>query len=30
MAEYNRGALPEGLISAEREDNPFLQPLNGD
>jgi len=24
MAEYNRGALPEGLASAEQEDNVFL------
>jgi hypothetical protein len=30
MAEYNRGSLPEGLISAEREENPFLQALTGD
>ncbi len=24
MAEYNRGSLPEGLRSAQQEDNPFL------
>jgi hypothetical protein len=24
MAEYNRGALPEGLVAAEQEENPFL------
>jgi hypothetical protein len=26
MAEYNRGALPEGLTSAEDETNVFLEP----
>jgi hypothetical protein len=26
MAEYNRGALPEGLIAAEEETNVFLEP----
>ncbi len=30
MAEYNRGALPEGLILAEREENTFLQPATRD
>jgi hypothetical protein len=24
MAEYNRGALPEGLVEAEEEANGFL------
>ncbi len=24
MAEYNRGALPEGILSTEEESNPFL------
>jgi hypothetical protein len=24
MAEYNRGALPEGILAAEEEPNPFL------
>lgn len=26
MAEYNRGTLPEGLVTAEEESNPFLEP----
>ena len=26
MAEYNRGAMPEGLLSAEEEPNEFLEP----
>lgn len=26
MAEYNRGALPEGLVAAEDETNVFLEP----
>lgn len=26
MAEYNRGTLPEGLVSAEEEANGFLEP----
>src|SRR6202521_5598537 len=26
MAEYNRGALPEGLVAAEEETNEFLEP----
>ena len=26
MAEYNRGSLPEGLIAADQEENPFLKP----
>jgi hypothetical protein len=26
MAEYNRGTLPEGLMTAEEEFNPFLEP----
>jgi hypothetical protein len=30
MAEYNRGILPEGLVSAEREENLFLEPVSGD
>jgi hypothetical protein len=30
MAEYNRGTLPEGLIPAEGEENPFLQTASGD
>jgi hypothetical protein len=27
MAEYNRGSLPEGLITAQEELNPFLEPI---
>jgi hypothetical protein len=30
MAEYNRGALPEGLVRADRESNLFLEPVIGD
>jgi hypothetical protein len=30
MAEYNRGALPEGLVEAGRESNLFLEPASGD
>jgi hypothetical protein len=30
MAEYNRGALPEGLVGADRESNLFLEPAGGD
>jgi len=30
MAEYNRGALPEGLVAADRESNVFLEPVSGD
>jgi len=30
MAEYNRGALPEGLTAAEKEGNVFLEPVAGD
>lgn len=30
MAEYNRGALPEGLVTAEKEGNVFLEPVAGD
>ena len=30
MAEYNRGALPEGLVAAEQESNVFLEALSGD
>jgi len=30
MAEYNRGALPEGLMKADRESNVFLEPMTGD
>ena len=30
MAEYNRGALPEGLVAADRESNLFLGRANGD
>jgi hypothetical protein len=26
MAEYNRGRLPEGIVAAEEELNPFLEP----
>jgi hypothetical protein len=29
MAEYNRGALPEGLVGADRESNLFLEPVSG-
>ena len=30
MAEYNRGALPEGLVGADRESNLFLEPASRD
>jgi hypothetical protein len=30
MAEYNRGALPEGLVGASDEGNVFLEPVGGD
>lgn len=30
MAEYNRGALPEGLAAAVDEPNVFLEPVGGD
>jgi len=30
MAEYNRGALPEGLTPVAEEGNEFLEPVNGD
>jgi hypothetical protein len=30
MAEYNRGALPEGLVGADQESNLFLEPVSGD
>lgn len=30
MAEYNRGALPEGLVGSEKEENVFLEPVGGD
>jgi hypothetical protein len=30
MAEYNRGTLPEGIVSAGEEANPFLEPVAGD
>jgi hypothetical protein len=30
MLEYNRGALPEGIVAAEREENLFLEPVNAD
>jgi hypothetical protein len=30
MAEYNRGHLPEGLVSATEENNVFLEPMSGD
>jgi len=30
MMEYNRGALPEGLVAAEQEFNLFLEPVSGD
>jgi hypothetical protein len=30
MAEYNRGALPEGLVEADRESNLFLECVSGD
>jgi hypothetical protein len=30
MAEYNRGTLPEGIVSTEEESNLFLEPVAGD
>jgi len=30
MAEYNRGTLPEGIVSAENESNLFLETIAGD
>ena len=30
MAEYNRGTLPEGIVSAKEESNLFLEPVAGD
>jgi len=30
MAEYNRGTLPEGIVSAENEANQFLEPIASD
>ena len=30
MAEYNRGTLPAGIVSAEEESNLFLEPIAGD
>jgi hypothetical protein len=30
MAEYNRGALPEGLVTTQEEENVFLEPVAGD
>jgi hypothetical protein len=30
MVEYNRGALPEGLLAIDGEANPFLKPVTGD
>ena len=30
MAEYNRGALPEGIVTAEMEDNLFLEVASGE
>ena len=30
MAEYNRGRLPEGLVSATEENNVFLEPMGRD
>jgi len=30
MAEYNRGTLPEGIVSAEEESNLFLEPIAAD
>ena len=30
MAEYNRGTLPEGIVSTENEANLFLEPIAGD
>jgi len=30
MAEYNRGALPEGLVEVDQESNVFLEPMSAD
>src|SRR5882724_3718772 len=30
MAEYNRGALPEGIVAVEQESNLFLETVGGD
>jgi hypothetical protein len=30
MAEYNRGTLPEGIVSAREEGNCFLEAIDGD
>ncbi len=30
MLDYNGGAMPEGLVEAEREENLFLDPVSGD
>jgi hypothetical protein len=30
MAEYNRGTLPEGIVSAQEEGNCFLESVDGD
>jgi hypothetical protein len=30
MAEYNRGALPEGIVPAQEEGNCFLEAVDGD
>jgi len=30
MAEYNRGTLPEGMVSAQEELNPFLEPIEAE
>ncbi len=30
MAEYNRGSLPQGLVSVAEEKNVFLEPVAGD
>ena len=30
MAEYNRGAMPEGIVTAEMEENLFLEVASGE
>jgi hypothetical protein len=30
MAEYNRGTLPEGILSVHEEGNCFLESVDGD
>lgn len=30
MFDYNGGSLPEGVVSAEREENVFLEPVSAD